>query len=108
MDRDFFLTRLYPLQDAVRERFALWAQRLIDAVAGHDGWRVDVLGRLDSAENILANKLAAVVDRREPKDLADIRGLCCRLNLSCEAALENAHSKAAGSFASRSRHEGRA
>jgi hypothetical protein len=27
-----------------------------------------VLGRLDSPENILANKLTAVVDRREPKD----------------------------------------
>jgi predicted nucleotidyltransferase component of viral defense system len=57
-----------------------------------------VLGRLDSAENILANKLTAVVDRREPKDLADIWGFCCRMNLSCEAALEAAQSKAAGLF----------
>ncbi len=57
-----------------------------------------VLGRLDSAENILANKLTAVVDRREPKDLADIWGFCCRMNLSCEAALDAAQSKAAGLF----------
>ncbi len=57
-----------------------------------------VLGRLDSPENILANKLTAVVDRREPKDLADVWGFCCRMNLSCEAALEAAHSKAEGLF----------
>ena len=57
-----------------------------------------MLGLLDSAENILANKLTAVVDRREPRDLADIWGFCSRLGLSCEAALENAQSKAAGLF----------
>jgi hypothetical protein len=57
-----------------------------------------VLGRLDSPENILANKISALVDREEPKDLADIWGFCCRMGLSLEAALENAHSKAAGIF----------
>jgi hypothetical protein len=175
MDAEFFVKRLYPLQDAVLaritaadtgfyltggtaasraylhhrfsddldlfvnddERFGLWAQRVIEAVSSETSWpvvvlrreprfvRVDVtagdvvlkielvndvpahvgvvtmhpvLGRLDSAENILANKLTAVIDRREPKDLADIWGFCCRLNLSCEAALQNAHSKAAGLF----------
>jgi hypothetical protein len=119
------------------ERFAVWTQRLIDAITApgdrqldvlgrsdrlviisvtrgdvalkvemindvraHVGrvWDHPVLGRLDSAENILANKLTAVVDRHEPKDLADIWGLCCRMNLSCQAALEGAQSKAAGLF----------
>jgi hypothetical protein len=56
------------------------------------------LGRLDSAENILANKLSAVVDREEPKDLADIWGFCCRMQLSLAKALEGARSKAAGLF----------
>lgn len=175
MNRDFFLQRLYPMQDAVLarirsvetgfyltggtaasrgylhhrfsddldlfvnddERFALWAQRVIDAVVTGLDWQVEivqrgsrfvrinvsggdvvlkiemvndvpahvgelrvhpVLGRLDSAENILANKLTAVVDRREPKDLADIWGFCCRMGLACETALEGAHSKAAGLF----------
>jgi hypothetical protein len=37
-----------------------------------------ILGRLDSAENILANKITAVMDRNEPKDMADIWGFCCR------------------------------
>jgi plasmid stabilization system protein ParE len=60
--------------------------------------RDPVLGLLDSPENILANKLTAVVDRSEPKDLADIWGFCCRMGLSCEAALEGAQSKAAGLF----------
>lgn len=175
MNRDFFLQRLYPMQDAVLarimsietgfyltggtaasrgylhhrfsddldlfvnddERFALWAQRVIEAVATGLDFQVEVvqrgarfvrinvssgdvvlkiemvndvpahvgevrvhpvLGRLDSAENILANKLTAVVDRREPKDLADIWGFCCRMNLACQTALEGAQSKAAGLF----------
>lgn len=57
-----------------------------------------VLGRLDSPANILANKLSALVDRQEPKDLADIWGFCARLGLSVGEALEGAQSKAAGLF----------
>ena len=57
-----------------------------------------VLGRLDSPENILANKLTALIDREEPKDLADIWGFCCRLGFSIEDAIEGAQSKAAGIF----------
>lgn len=57
-----------------------------------------VLGRLDSAESILANKPTALADRAEPKDLADVWGFCCRLGLPLAAALEAAHSKAAGLF----------
>jgi hypothetical protein len=57
-----------------------------------------VLGRIDSPENILANKITALVDREEPKDLADIWGFCCRLGLPLRAALEGASSKAAGIF----------
>ena len=56
------------------------------------------LGRIDSAENILANKITAVVSREEPKDLADIWGFCMQMGLSLTDALENAHSKAAGIF----------
>jgi hypothetical protein len=57
-----------------------------------------VLGRLDTAENILANKLTALADREEPKDLADVWGFCTRLGLSLSKALEGAHGKAAGLF----------
>jgi predicted nucleotidyltransferase component of viral defense system len=60
--------------------------------------RHPVLGRLDSPDNILANKLTALVDRGEPKDLADVWGLCCRLRLSIRTALTDAQSKAAGLF----------
>lgn len=56
------------------------------------------LGRLDSAENILANKLSALADRDEPKDVADVWGFCCRLGLPLARALEDARSKAAGLF----------
>ena len=174
-ERDFYLSRLYPLQDRIiarlasidtgfyltggtaasrgylhhrfsddldffvndDDRFGLWAQRVVQALVDFGEWTVavvqqeqrfvrltvterdvvlkiemindvpahagqlkrdPVLGLLDSAENILANKLTAVVDRREPRDLADIWGFCGRLGLSCEAALEDAQSKAAGLF----------
>ncbi len=175
-DTDFYLERLYPMQDRVLarlapietgfyltggtaasrgylhhrfsddldffvnddDRFRLWAQRAVQALAhSGDDWHVGVvhqearfvrltvteadiamkvemvndvpahvgevtrhpvLGLLDSAENILANKLTAIVDRKEPRDFADIWGFCCRLGLSCEAAIEGAQSKAAGLF----------
>jgi hypothetical protein len=57
-----------------------------------------VLGRLDSAENILANKLTALVTREEPKDLADVWGFCCQMNLSLEEAISGAKGKAVGIF----------
>jgi len=74
---------------------------LVDDVPAHVGAVTDhpILWRLDSAENILANKLTALVDREEPKDLADVWGFCSTLGLPLEAALVGAQSKAAGLFA---------
>jgi hypothetical protein len=57
-----------------------------------------ILGRMDTAENILANKVTAVLDREEPKDLADIWGFCCRRNLSLQTAINGAQGKAIGIF----------
>lgn len=57
-----------------------------------------VLGRIDSRENILANKLTALIGRDEPKDLADVWGFCCQSDLSITAAIRDAESKAAGIF----------
>ena len=57
-----------------------------------------VLGKLDSAENILANKLTALLAREEPKDLADVWGFCCQMHLSLEQSLTGAQGKAAGIF----------
>ena len=118
-------------------RFALWADRLVEAAVTRPGWRVSVglrdlrlvrfsvteddislkielvndvpsrlgavslhpvLGRLDTAENILANKLTAIADRQEPKDLADVWGFAVRMGLPIAEALEGAHGKAAGLF----------
>ena len=56
------------------------------------------LGALDSPENILANKITALLDREEPKDLADIWGFCCLMGLSLGEALTGAQGKAAGVF----------
>lgn len=57
-----------------------------------------VLGKIDSPENILANKITAAIDRREPKDIADIWGFCVKLNLSVRDAITGAQGKAAGVF----------
>lgn len=50
------------------------------------------------AENILANKVTALLSREEPKDLAYIWGFCCQKGLSLQAAITDAKSKAAGVF----------
>jgi len=57
-----------------------------------------VLGRLDSAENILANKVTAILSREEPKDLADVWGFCRLKNLSLHDAITGAQGKAVGVF----------
>ena len=57
-----------------------------------------VLGNLDTAENILANKVTAVLDRAAPKDLADIWGFCCKMGLSLQEAITGAQGKAIGVF----------
>jgi hypothetical protein len=73
---------------------------MINDVPAHCGElrRHEVLGLLDSSENILANKVTAVLDREEPKDLADIWGFCVVAGLSLEEAIQKADSKAAGIF----------
>jgi len=53
---------------------------------------------LDTRENILANKITALVDRKAPKDVADIYWLCCEDNLDLLEALTGASGKAAGIF----------
>lgn len=73
---------------------------MINDVPSHIGeiHQHPVLGRIDSPENILANKLTALVNREEPRDLADIWGLCTKLGLSLVDALTGAHSKVAGFY----------
>lgn len=73
---------------------------MVNDVPAHVGEirRHPLLGRLDSPENILANKITALIDRREPKDLADVWAFCCRLGLPLAVALDGASSKAAGVF----------
>ncbi len=61
-------------------------------------WLHPELGRLDTCENILANKITALLDRLAPKDMADIYWLCCRMELDIFVAIEGASGKAAGIF----------
>jgi hypothetical protein len=73
---------------------------LVNDVPAHVGEIVvhPLLGRIDTRENILANKVTALLGRDEPKDLADVWGFCCQLGLSITNAITNAQSKAAGIF----------
>lgn len=70
---------------------------MVNDVPSHIGELVNhpVLGIIDSKENILANKLTAVVDRTLPKDIVDIYFLL-KDGLSIKNALTDAESKAAG------------
>ena len=61
-------------------------------------WPHPTLGMLDTKENILANKITALVDREEPKDVADIYWLCCEDTLDIMVGLRDASTKAAGDF----------
>lgn len=85
---------------SVSEGDTLLKIEMINDVPSHIGdIRKDaVLGMLDSPENILANKVTALISRQEPKDLADIWGFCCKMRLSLTTAITDAHSKAAGVF----------
>lgn len=73
---------------------------LVNDVRGRVGVPVpcDGFGLVDTPENILANKITALLDREEPKDLADIWGLCTRGGLKLGDALAGASSKAVGIF----------
>jgi hypothetical protein len=79
---------------------ALLKIELVNDVPSRVGepWLHPTLGWLDTADNILANKVSALIDREEPKDLADIWGFCCRKGLSLNNAITGAQGKAAGIF----------
>lgn len=70
---------------------------LVNDVPSHIGEKVShpTLGLIDSKENILANKITAIVDRCMPKDIVDIFFLL-KDGLSIKRALTDADSKAAG------------
>lgn len=57
-----------------------------------------VFGRVDSPENILANKLTALIGREEPRDIADVWGLCTKLGLSINEAISGAQNKSSGIY----------
>jgi predicted nucleotidyltransferase component of viral defense system len=57
-----------------------------------------IFGRVDSIENILANKITAIRDRDEARDLADVWAILKKYGVSLEAAITDARSKAAGTY----------
>lgn len=70
---------------------------MVNDVPSHIGklLKHQVLGVIDSKENILANKLTAITDRCLPKDIVDIYFLL-KDGLDIKKALVHAESKAAG------------
>lgn len=63
-----------------------------------DVWDHPTLGRIDTLENMLANKLTAALNRRAAKDIADIWAMCVGRKLSIPEAITGAQSKAAGIY----------
>ena len=53
------------------------------------------LGRIDSIENILTNKLSALIGRSEIKDVADLWQICRKHDFSWKEKIENAMQKEA-------------
>ncbi len=72
----------------------------VNDVPSHVGdiWFHPLLGRPDSAENIFVNKLTALRDREEPRDLADVWALEKRFGFSIKEAISGAKTKAAGAY----------
>ncbi|HZX47833.1 MAG TPA: nucleotidyl transferase AbiEii/AbiGii toxin family protein [Nitrospirota bacterium] len=89
------------VKDANYYRIFVASERLkvemINDVPSHIGalFKHPVIGLIDSKENILANKLTALIDRTLPKDIVDIYFLL-KDKLSLKKALSDAESKAAG------------
>ncbi len=120
-DDDLFQVWADRLLDAWRARWTVEVQRrdvrFVRALVAQAATRLkiefvnDVRGRVgmptrhagfglvDTPENILANKVTALLDREEAKDLADVWGLCRRGGLALKDALVGASSKAVGVFA---------
>lgn len=82
-------------------RLFIFPQRLkielVNDVPSHIGSLLDhpQLGAIDSKENILANKITSIIDRKAPKDVVDIYFLL-KDGLDISDALLNAESKSAG------------
>ncbi len=70
---------------------------MVNDVAAHVGAIVEhaTFGRIDTKENILANKITVLIDRSMPKDVADVYVLL-RDGLDLRRAFGEAESKAAG------------
>jgi len=64
------------------------APRLKDIIVTDDGFLID------NPDNILSNKLTAVIGRDNPKDLFDIYLICTFHSFSWDKILESAHQKA--------------
>lgn len=70
---------------------------LVNDVPAHIGDLIEhpIFGLIDSKENILTNKLTAVMDRAMPKDIVDIYFLL-KDGINLKQALTDVHSKVAG------------
>jgi len=92
--RDHRFVRAFLSRDDVRLKIEFVNDVRVGTPVRHAGF-----GLVDTMENILANKVAALLDREEPKDLADVWSLGRLGGLELRDALVGASSKAVGVFA---------
>lgn len=93
--RQQHFVRLFLMQDNIPLKIELIND--VPSRVGEVAYHAD-LGRIDSVENILANKLSALIGRDEPRDIADIWGICTQLGLPLKSAINGAQSKAEGIY----------
>jgi predicted nucleotidyltransferase component of viral defense system len=99
--KDIFSELKIALKDVSFCRLLVAEQKLkiemVNDVPSHMGELVShpVLGIIDSKENILANKITAIIDRALPKDFVDVYFLL-KDGLDIKQSLTDAYSKAAG------------
>ncbi len=60
--------------------------------------QANIFSQVDNVENILSNKLSALISRDEPKDVADIWAIAANTSINWREIFTSANSKAVGIF----------
>lgn len=107
LDRILISLKLYNLQINQRSKtyYSLQVENilkldLVNDVASRVGEITphDIFSRIDSIDNILANKISALISRDEPKDIADVWIIAKHKEINWEKLFRDVSSKAAGIF----------
>ena len=103
------ISQLTPLKIFVIHRsesyFSIKADKIlkvdfVNDTVGHTGKfkRVAIFSKIDSLENILANKVSALISREEPKDIVDLWIIAKNKKVNWKKTFSNVNTKTVGIF----------